>query len=125
MSSDDAYSAFLDQANQDTGARATAASQKSSSAQLKTTDTEVPAALLSVEAYYVSEADEPFEPVSLKWTGRDMPSESGFSFLYPSLHLPTPRSRGEGRGWEHDAEYHGCIQTNSKISSATRRRCRA
>jgi hypothetical protein len=81
MSSDDAYSAFLDQANQDTGAHAPAASQKSSSAQLKTTDTEVPAALLGVDAYYVSEADEPFEPVSLKWTGRDMPSESGFSFI--------------------------------------------
>jgi len=78
MSSDDAYSAFLDKANQDTGAGVGAASKKPSSAQLKTTDTEVPAALLSVEQYYVSEADEPFEPVSLKWKGANMPSESGF-----------------------------------------------
>ena len=72
--SDDAYSSFLDKANQDTGANK--ASTQSKSASTKAVDTEVPAMLQGVEQYYVSEADEPFEPVSLKWGGKNMPSES-------------------------------------------------
>jgi hypothetical protein len=72
--SDDAYSSFLDKANQDTGA--SKASTQSKSASTKAVDTEVPATLQKVEQYYVSEADEPFEPVSLKWDGKNMPSES-------------------------------------------------
>ena len=72
--SDDAYSSFLDKANQDTGA--SKASTRSKTASTKAVDTEVPATLQGVEQYYVSEADEPFEPVSLKWGGKNMPSES-------------------------------------------------
>lgn len=72
--SDDAYSSFLDKANQDTSA--SKASTQSKSVSTKAVDTEVPASLQSVEQYYTSEADEPFEPVSLKWGGRNMPSES-------------------------------------------------
>ena len=72
--SDDAYSSFLDKANQDTGA--SKASTQTKSASTRAVDTEVPAALQGVEQYYVSEADEPFEPVSLKWGGKNMPSES-------------------------------------------------
>lgn len=74
MSSDDAYSAFLEQANQDTGAGRT--STQSSSATAKAIDTDVPVLLQKVEQYYTSEADEPFEPVSLSWSGSNMPSES-------------------------------------------------
>ena len=74
MSSDDAYSNFLDKANQDTGA--SKASTQSKSANTKAVDTEVPMTLKGVEQYYTSEADEPFEPVSLKWDGKNMPSES-------------------------------------------------
>ena len=76
MSSDDAYSSFLDQANQDTGVSKTSA--QSGSATTKAVDTDVPAALQNVEQYYTSEADEPFEPVSLSWSGSNMPSESTF-----------------------------------------------
>jgi len=72
--SDDAYSSFLDKANQDTSA--SKASTQSKSVSTKAVDTEVPATLQSVEQYYTSEADEPFEPVSLEWGGRNMPSES-------------------------------------------------
>ena len=72
--SDDAYSSFLDQANQDTGARK--ASTKSTSAVTKAVDTDVPATLQKVDQYYTSESDEPFEPVSLRWSGKNMPSES-------------------------------------------------
>lgn len=72
--SDDAYSSFLDKANQNTGA--SKASTQFKSASTKAVDTEVPATLQGVEQYYVSEADEPFEPVSLKWGSKNMPSES-------------------------------------------------
>ncbi|KAL2046800.1 hypothetical protein N7G274_000818 [Stereocaulon virgatum] len=77
--SDDAYSSFLDKANQDTGAGKP--STQSKSAATRAVDTEVPAALQKVEQYYVSEADEPFEPVSLKWDGTSMPSENEFGEL--------------------------------------------
>ena len=76
MSSDDAYASFLDQANQDTGASKATTQSKPQNASTKAVDTEVPPALQSIEQYYVSEADEPFEPVSLKWDGSNMPSES-------------------------------------------------
>ena len=72
--SDDAYSSFLDQANQDTGA--SKASTKSKSAATKAVDSDVPVTLQKIDQYYVSESDEPFEPVSLKWSGKNMPSES-------------------------------------------------
>jgi hypothetical protein len=72
MSSDDAYSSFLDKANQDTGgSKATTQSKKAST---KAVDTEVPKTLEGLDEYYVSEADEPFEPVSLKWDGDSLPS---------------------------------------------------
>ena len=76
MSSDDAYSSFLDQANQDTGAGKASAQSKRQTASTKAVDTDVPAVLQKVEQYYTSEADEPFEPVSLEWSGKNMPSES-------------------------------------------------
>ncbi|KAL8754741.1 MAG: hypothetical protein Q9199_004137 [Rusavskia elegans] len=79
MSSDDAYSSFLDQANQDTGASKSSAAAKT--ATTKAVDTEVPMELQSVEQYYTSEADEPFEPVSLQWDGNNMPSEKEFASL--------------------------------------------
>lgn len=72
--SDDAYSSFLDQANQDTGASKVSA--KSKTAATKAVDTDVPVTLQKVDQYYTSESDEPFEPVSLKWSGKNMPSES-------------------------------------------------
>ena len=76
MSSDDAYASFLDQANQDTGASKASTQSQPQKASINAVDTEVPPALQSIEQYYVSEADEPFEPVSLKWGGSNMPSES-------------------------------------------------
>ncbi|KAL8710551.1 MAG: hypothetical protein Q9225_007273 [Loekoesia sp. 1 TL-2023] len=79
MSSDDAYSSFLDQANQDTGA--SKASTTTKTAATKAVDTEVPVGLQNVKQYYTSEADEPFEPVSLQWNGNNMPSEDEFAEL--------------------------------------------
>ncbi|EOD50202.1 hypothetical protein GTA08_BOTSDO00334 [Neofusicoccum parvum] len=78
MASDEDYAAFLDKANQDTGAPASA---KSKSFTTKAVDSAVPQVLQQIEEYYVSDADEPFEPVSLKWDGDAMPSEGGFAKL--------------------------------------------
>ena len=68
MSSDADYGSFLDQANQDVSGGGSA-STTSKKAQLKTVDSAVPTKLKSLDAFYTSEADEPFEPVSLKWDG--------------------------------------------------------
>lgn len=70
MSSDDAYTSFLDKANADLNA-GHAPQTGSSTARTETVDTnvKVPKALQSIDAYYISDTDEPFEPVALKWEG--------------------------------------------------------
>lgn len=79
MSSDADYASFLDKANQDTGS--TKVSAKSISVGTKSVNTEVPKALEEIEEYYVSDADEPFEPVSLKFDGDSVPSADEFAEL--------------------------------------------
>lgn len=70
MSNDDDYASFLEKANQDTGSSSV---QSSSFAQTKAVDTDVPAALQSLDdAFYMSESDEPFEPVALKFGGKTL-----------------------------------------------------
>lgn len=101
MASDDAYAAFLDKANADLDAgRAPQQGTASSHTQTKAVDSslKLPSALQSVEEYYVSDADEPFEPVLLRWEGAKQgkwPSagtcRSGKSLPFPSLpifHVP-------------------------------------
>lgn len=72
MSSDDAYMSFLNKANADLdNGRSQPAAQQSSAARTETVDVnvKVPTPLTSVDAFYVSDTDEPFEPVALKWEG--------------------------------------------------------
>ena len=79
MSSDEVYGSFLDQANQSTSNKAkTSSSSKSKTVSTKAVDTEVPAPLQSIDAFYTSDADEKFEPVSLQWESGNMPSESQY-----------------------------------------------
>ncbi|KAJ5325817.1 uncharacterized protein N7506_008919 [Penicillium brevicompactum] len=68
MASDDAYMSFLDKANADVSGDS---SQQGSSVKTETvhSSVSVPKALQSVDVYYVSDTDEPFEPVALKWDG--------------------------------------------------------
>jgi hypothetical protein len=66
MSSDADYAAFLDKANQDAGSAQAHESSKTVYG-TKSVDTAVPQALQNVEEYYVSDADEPFEPVALQY----------------------------------------------------------
>jgi hypothetical protein len=71
MSSDDAYMSFLDKANADLNTARAQQSQQSSGVRTETVDVgvQIPAPLKSVDAYYISETDEPFEPVTLRWEG--------------------------------------------------------
>lgn len=75
MASDEDYSNFLDKANQDTGASRVLTQSKSKTVGTKSLDTDVPKHLEGIKEYYISEADEPFEPVSLQWDEDVLPSE--------------------------------------------------
>lgn len=75
MASDEDYMAFLDRANKDVGGGQATTQQQSSGgkAVFKALDegSQVPKAIkdISPRPVYVSDADEPFEHVSLKWDG--------------------------------------------------------
>ncbi|KAF2668310.1 hypothetical protein BT63DRAFT_425634 [Microthyrium microscopicum] len=79
--SDQDYESFLDKANQDTGASKDQAQSKSKSVGIKSVDTDVPVELEKVDEIYVSDADEPFEPLSLKYKGDGLPSADEFGKL--------------------------------------------
>ncbi|KAJ4153127.1 hypothetical protein LMH87_009631 [Akanthomyces muscarius] len=88
MASDQDYMAFLDKANNDADeAHANAAkTQSGARAQLKALDAgqTAPKSIVDVckEAVYTSDADEPFEQVSLKYKGANgLPDEEEFAKL--------------------------------------------
>lgn len=72
MSSDADYASFLDKANQDTSGSAQQTSAGNTTdggfASTKAVNTSVPSHLKSLDdAFYMSETDEPFEPVALEF----------------------------------------------------------
>ena len=67
--SDADYASFLDKANQDTGGASAQQQEGSKGYGTKSVNTAVPKGLEQVEEYYVSEADEAFEPVALEYEG--------------------------------------------------------
>lgn len=80
MASDEDYASFLEKANQDpSGGKPS--TQSSKKANTKSVDTGVPKVLEQVDEYYTSDADEPFEPVSLKWKGDKLPTAGMFVFV--------------------------------------------
>ena len=76
--SDEAYSSFLDQANQDTGSKSVSTSSKNQKTSAKAVDTDVPDILRNIQSVYTTDADEPFEPVSLKWEEGKVPDASKY-----------------------------------------------
>lgn len=72
MASDADYTAFLEKANQDTGAAQASAQSSTERYKTKRVDTEVPEALMQIQEYYISDADEEFEPVALGFEGGDV-----------------------------------------------------
>lgn len=85
MAADDDYMAFLNKANEDPSASSGSAAAQSSPGhkskkELKVADldAEIPQPLVAAtqEAFYVSDADEPFVAVSLAWAnGKGLPNE--------------------------------------------------
>lgn len=89
MASDEDYMAFLDKANQDPNEGISGAQgvKDQGKVELKAVDggVEVPAALVKAteDAFYVSDADEPFVPVALKLgKGKGLPDEGMFTLLH-------------------------------------------
>ena len=75
MASDEDYSNFLDKVNQDTSPSRASTQPKSKTVGTKSLNADIPKHLEGIEEYYISEADEPFEPVSLQWDDDGLPSE--------------------------------------------------
>jgi len=68
--SDDAYMSFLDKANADLNAGLkTQQGTEPNGTETVDATTQIPTPLQSVDSYYISDTDEPFEPVSLFWKG--------------------------------------------------------
>lgn len=95
MSSDDAYMSFLDKANADLNA-GRASQQGTDTTRTETVDatTQIPTPLQSVDSYYISDTDEPFEPVALLWKGAKQgvwPNPgTALPLVLPSPYISTP-----------------------------------
>ncbi|KAG4219290.1 hypothetical protein PC116_g32230, partial [Phytophthora cactorum] len=80
MASDDDYMAFLNKANKDPS-EGDKKAQSASKQEFKATDdgAQIPAIIQEAtkDAFYVSDADEPFVPVYLAWdeSGKGLPDE--------------------------------------------------
>ena len=79
MADDKAYEDFLDRANEGVGG--VQAQDGAKAYKTRAVNVAVPGALEGVEAYYVSEADEPFEVVSLGFGGGEV-GAGMFIFLF-------------------------------------------
>jgi hypothetical protein len=84
MASDEDYMAFLNKANKDPN-EGTAKTQSKGKMELKAVDqgVRVPAGLKKAtsDAFYISDADEPFVPVCLKFDGKKLPDEGQLLLL--------------------------------------------
>lgn len=112
MASDEDYMNFLDKANQDPSA-GSGVRAKGAKAELKATDknVEVPEPLLAAtkDAFYVSDADEPFVPVALEWdeAGKGLPDEGTLCYF---LYYPKKRRGEGGRERDRDQKLTECYQ---------------
>jgi len=72
MSTDEDYASFLDKANQDTGASKQLKADTKFAA-TKAVNASVPAPLHKLnDEFYISDTDEPFEPVALGHSGKEL-----------------------------------------------------
>ena len=81
MASDEAYSSFLDKANQPTGAGTTSSSrsQPENQQDLVYQSSNIPPVLKSLNVTLTSESDEPFEPFTVSYPGSALPNASEFA----------------------------------------------
>ncbi|KAJ2973013.1 hypothetical protein NUW58_g9049 [Xylaria curta] len=124
MASDEDYMSFLDKANRDPN-EGQVKSQSSSKAEYKATDdgAKIPPAILEAtkDAFYVSDSDEPFEPVSLAWDegGKGVPDEEEFATL---IRHPDPSKAEEEisildpADWDPQGQYAAILDAVSKVT---------
>lgn len=127
MASDEDYMAFLNKANQDAeeGQAAAASSAQSAGQQraFKTQDegSALPKSIADVlkDAFYVSEADEPFKGVSLKWKGEGgLPDEVEFAKLIQHWDAENAQvDIMDPVDWDSNGQYANIIDA---VSEATR-----
>ncbi|KAI9770702.1 MAG: hypothetical protein M1840_002952 [Geoglossum simile] len=79
MASDEVFTSFLDKANEISSASGSVSHE--AAATTKTVDANVLTRPRSIGKYYISESDEPFVPLNLKWSGEGFPSEDEFQAL--------------------------------------------
>ncbi|KAL2105167.1 hypothetical protein VUR80DRAFT_8828 [Thermomyces stellatus] len=119
MASDDAYAAFLEQANQDPMKGRSHAAATRPNSELKSVDEgeEVPRVLgdATKGKYYVSDADEGFVPVCLRWKGEDLPDEEEFAKLVE--HCDPSNAEVDIRDtsdWNRGGEYGDVVEAVTK-----------
>ncbi|KAK0386538.1 hypothetical protein NLU13_6373 [Sarocladium strictum] len=114
MASDEDYMNFLNKANEDASGGG-AATQASGQSKFKTTDSgkQVPQAIQKAikNEVYVTDADEPFEGVALKWTGDGgLPDEEEFAKL---IAHPNPSTADieimDPTDWDTNGQYNKIV----------------
>ncbi|KAF7560095.1 hypothetical protein G7046_g4065 [Stylonectria norvegica] len=119
MASDDDYTAFLNKANQDSSAAAPTTQQKPA---FKTKDagSQAPKPIRDAiqNAVYVSDADEPFEEVSLRWDGSGgLPDEVAFATL---IQHPDPKTADvdilDPTDWDPKGQYTAVVEAVREAS---------
>ncbi|KAI1279740.1 hypothetical protein F5Y07DRAFT_32149 [Xylaria sp. FL0933] len=120
MASDEDYMAFLDKANRDPN-EGYAEPQSKSKGEFKATDDDakIPAAIQQAtkDAFYVSDADEPFVPVCLAWDegGKGLPDEEELAKL---IHHPDPSNADieiqDPADWDTRGQYKEILDAVSK-----------
>ncbi|KAJ5758621.1 hypothetical protein N7520_005777 [Penicillium odoratum] len=118
MASDDKYMDFLNKANADTNAGQEP--EQGIKTQAVDTTLKCPASLKKIKVDYVSEADEPFEPVLLRWKGASegkWPSADDLSSLIsPDADISSNISTLETSSFDPRNQYKEVLQA---VRSAT------
>lgn len=124
MASDEDYMAFLDKANEDPS-KGTAKSESKGN-DFKATDdgAQIPAAIAEAtkDAFYTSDADEPFLPVCLSWDegGKGLPDEDEFASL---IAHPSPSSASieiqDPADWDPRGQYSKLLDAVRKASKGS------
>ncbi|CAN8103715.1 unnamed protein product [Discula destructiva] len=123
MASDDDYMNFLNKANEDPSAGSASAqttSKDTGKQELKATDqgAEIPQPLVAAtkDAFYMSDADEPFVPVSLAWEkGEGLPNEEEIAKLVD--HWDPTKAEIEildPTDWDQNGQYKDVIDAVTK-----------
>ena len=115
MGADEDYEAFLNKANEDASGASASSAPSTKKASTKAVNTSsVPASLQNVDAFYTTDSDEPFEPVSLKYDGKKVPTAKQLGELIGKEEGVESISRKE---FEAGGEYGEVVEAVEKASS--------